>query len=1253
MDYLFRGDSEVAAPDTAVLMTNGKASAAIARTDETEKTGGGEVRVTGPYTGAADATIDVRIADEDIDGTPSASAPVFVGVGNATITTPTGAAGMGAETWTLTVENLGTETRFAEAQFQGAVLRATTPGARSIRIEITPDLVFEGIDCALREPIPQDAELLDGQFWNFGALALTADGDIPSYAPRLQFGIDPQVFRQFMRWDDSKARYVYGLSPRPPRAIPAGALVRRVTGTYSMRIIEGDVVEPYDGLVTLYDALDAMRSRSALVKPFTAVVADHRPGGMAAVDLSVLTSSYCASIDADGGEGVQRGEILLVVGPNAPTENLSIEFVDAETAEIRGEVSGLIGRARVGGRFESEHYAFRIPVPPTDPTSTGVQMIVILRLAARDANAPAPALCDYLTRPGINLRNGATKWVFGPNPPPPCDCTGLSADNPPPSDDCLGIEYEETTVSEESRVLRMQRVATWLREFIAQNTYLYDGFANDIAIVRRGASILLECLDSIAGAKLENPAWEASKLYKVDQVIEPPTPTGYRYAITIGGTSHTSAPTFPTTVGDTVTDGNGVTYENIGKKPLAMWDDAFRQLRLDTASLFATHATAGGSAQVWQPNIDITGEIALLPTTDAGHYYVYESGSWPTNTGDTEPTWVTDGGTVTVGGLTYRDAGLYGGVQRSTPYALDVVVHSPYHGTLLCIDDGTTAATMPGYAGLAVNDTFADGGVTWKITSRSAGSADGNAAAPATDAFWTRHEAIANDVRAAAGVKGNFSQSGDKERCWTEVKDAPGAFWYAGSDEPGYMQVWPNHWNVLAEMGPEGVASTREGAFLPLISCAENLIAGDELTLVVKGVTGTGSGWYQQGDKWVCQITAAGPVELGGGQAGDDTTMISVLGTASGRLRDYLVYRPAPAPYDGGADAWDTDDEYVAGDFVRPTSANGLRYRAEGSGGPGAIEPTWPTDVGDAVVDGDITWRCVGPDTLLGLTIAEGGIRLALGDQWTFAFEGGHFEWRLNGGAWSDPVAIAPTVALTAGLTAAFVGGTTPSWRTGDVFSFTALAVAGVDNLRRPTGRSAHWIGSTTIEFVPPASTATRLAIIGHTIPPSATITFQGSDDDWSTTPLNVNVPWSTRDLHVAIPVPRAKYRILVNSGGSIFWVFLGRPFRPTIAKGPAELGRWTPERRPSTPARAGGVGGRIEHTWLPQAVVDALLDHIDVACNDDQRRFAVIPNAAESGVHFVALAAGTVPVTDEQGYAPRDPVHRRLSLELQLEPAA
>jgi hypothetical protein len=1256
VDHAFNSDNQVL---PAVLsMTNAVPSNAIERVDEDPKAGGGDVRVTGPYTGADDATLEIEIVDEIIEGPPSVSAPTFAGVGNGEISGIEGGDGMQAESITIVLKSTGTETRYGENTFMGVLLRAREPGDIPIFVTVTPNLTFTDTEFSLREALPENVEKLFGLEWNFGASPLVA-GLVSPAAPRLAFGSSTDVYRHYSGFDFTPGapQSFYGFSPRPRRAIAAGARVKLVTGGYSITITDGTTVETIPDVATLFDAADMIHRHSTLIKVMSAIVADRKPGGMAAMDINVRTQSYCEAIAADGGQGVQRGDIGLIVGPNAPTENLFVTFLDGATAEIRGDVSGLLGTAQVGVRFESEHYSLLIPAPPTTPGTTSARIMVRFRPATRDGSAPVPGLCADIAFLGIAAKNGTDTFTYAPLPPPPCDCVGIPTNPPPPKEDCLGIQPQEgNAVSHASLLRRVQEVQEFVSDFTLNNTYVYAGYEKDIAIANRGADIYLRLLDELERGTLTLPKWTAGKVYKADEIIEPPTANGFRYAINTPGTAHTSAPTWPTTIGETVTDGAGVVYECIGKTVFAEFDDAFKVYRLDMKHLFVTRSTKGASAQVWQPNLDITGELALLPTTDNGHYYTYEAGSWPTNTGDTEPTWPTDGGTVAVGGLTYRDAGLYEGLLRETVYAEDDVVYSAYHGALRAIVGGETAVTMPGYADLAMNDEIVDGEVTWKLVGRGATMADGTALFDAPEVFFERYNALANKVLSVAGIAGNFSSSSTTEGCWTPKPGATGAFFHDGA-EPTYMEMYPNHPFYTAQMGPGGIiTSTREWYCFPSISCPDNLIPGDQVAVIRDGINGVSGGFYQQGDQWACQITKAVPMPMVGGQIGDDTLVFSVTGSVSGPLRDYLLNLVTPVAYNGGSDAWEADAEFVPGDYARPTSSNGLRYRASMTGDTGmsgSSEPTWPTDVDDTVVDGDVTWTCIGPDTTISFLIEQGGIPFAIADEFVFSLEGAHAKHRINGGIWSDPFVVAASVDLGSGLTAVFTGGSSPSWKTGDRYTYQIIATSGVGNLRRPTGRSATWLTSTVIDVAPISGTANRLIIAGHRIPSNATITLQGSDNDFADTPLDVEVPWQEDDIHFPITTARAKYRILVSTGGSIYWLFIGTPLRPTIHTGATERGVWEPRFRLPTQARAGGVGGRIEHEWLPKSVAMDLIGRLKLAAANDEGRYAIIPNVDEPEVHRVAIANFDVPVNDLRDFKPRDTSFRRMSLAIDLEPAA
>lgn len=60
---------------------------------------------------------------------------------------------------------------------------------------------------------------------------------------------------------------------------------------------------------------------------------------------------------------------------------------------------------------------------------------------------------------------------------------------------------------------------------------------------------------------------------------------------------------------------------------------------------------------------------------------------------------------------------------------------------------------------------------------------------------------------------------------------------------------------------------------------------------------------------------------------------------------------------------------YVVGDVVRPATGNGFLYMATNSGTTAAGLPSYPTILGQSVVDSGVTWECIGSGiTVFGCT---------------------------------------------------------------------------------------------------------------------------------------------------------------------------------------------------------------------------------------------------------------------------------------------
>jgi hypothetical protein len=878
---------------------------------------------------------------------------------------------------------------------------------------------------------------------------------------------------------------------------------------------------------------------------------------------------------------------------------------------VIGTAGGVLGEAITGVLYDQGAYSFRVPVPPTVPPATGARVTYDVVPFQRGESVPDPCINLDRLLLGTGAADTTITFTYRRRPAPSCDCTEQPVSgNPNP--ECLG-DVEETLAMTTSPLQqqRVERISRWVADIATIGSGVLRG-EEIVADAQAVARALQDRLRLIFTGTPQPSAWTASTVTPAGTIRRPVTPNGLRYQSQLTGsaTTGTTEPTWPTTEGSSVVDG-GVTWTCIGRDALSEFDAVLDRVIADFTSV-AYQRDGAWAAQEWVASSASYGLSGLFafPTARNGRLYRRVEG---TTSGASEPTWpTTDYATVTEGvanGVTWQAMPRYW--TASEAVAAGTVRIIGLGLAVRCITAGTTGSSEPAWLASGVNGSFyvwgvigstvTDGGVTWRIE-RADGvvygfgvtvtSADGSPFGPAKLAdYIAAINALLHRALAAAGLTPDFEDASTPGTvCWQD----PGAdHWWVPSD-PRYLPAFTGvyYHAAIREQDAEGneiITATREFGF-GIQAC--DIVEGDAFTLRITG-TGNQSVAYVIGDTFRATIIAGAPVQLGGGQTGNDTLTWQVVGTVEGGFDDYALNRTTRNTY---------------------TDGGGLSF-----------------------------------------LITPGARPFALGDRYTFEVEGGTFRWRRDAGSWQGPLQIAPSVSLADGLAAAFIAGAAPSHRPGDVYQFAVEATYGPDRLRQPGGGFLRTTGATVIEVIPTGGAVSHLLIALHTIPSTATVRLQGSNDGFSTTPFDQIIPWARDCMHYALATPTtyARWRVTISAACTADWLFLGDPLRLTIPSGRVELGTVTKRLRVPGPARRRGLGVRVQHTGLTQASVDALYALLEHAGSVDRSRFAIVPNDAEATAAVVTFDADSLEVTDELGYQPRDVGKRLLSVALDLQAVA
>ena len=474
MRYLTSDTNAIA--DATLAATNVIASQAFEQT-ERNAAGGGNVTLSGSFTGADDAEFEIEVLSNTINGAPQISAPVFAGVGNGTLGNVSASSGIAAQEFTVTCLDLGTETRQAWAPFQSVNLRAIASGTGgndlSVRVSQS-GLTATATDYSVTAELSADGSEFVGEAFNFGGPTLEPEGTVPSAAPRIRFGDDVTVYRHWKSYRNG--RYSYHFSPAIRNTVPVGTRVYAITGGRTVTVYDGATLsETYSTITTLYSLLTAIQSGSALIEVDGIIANDRRPGGMACDDLSVFTASYSDGSVRDGTQYIRRAYIPLTVDSGSPSETFRIECVSApipgaEIWSVVGSVSGTLANAITNILYDAGGYSFTIPQELQPGTEPEGDRSAHLELLTRGASERIPSLCVRNFRLGAEAQTRTYTFEWRPRPGEECECKGEPISGGP-NDDFLGIVSTGGNMGTVAAAIlsRVVAVDTWRRDGMDSN----------------------------------------------------------------------------------------------------------------------------------------------------------------------------------------------------------------------------------------------------------------------------------------------------------------------------------------------------------------------------------------------------------------------------------------------------------------------------------------------------------------------------------------------------------------------------------------------------------------------------------------------------------------------------------------------------------------------------------------------------------------------------------------------------------------
>lgn len=1068
----------------------------------------GRVEIGGGYTGQSDSSLDIRIVT-GAGTTPRVSEPVYIGPGSHRVEEVSADIGVSEQTVTLTLLDAGTDDRAAAVAFYGVTLRAKTPGAGGDNLHLTVDatngageawagslgpITRTPSNASVLDAIPAGTRRLVGSGYNFGGRDLTATGELHPDNPRIQFGTDPQVYRQYRAVESGEVVWYFG--QETAREIEAGTLVYTLSGAYCVTLTDGVATERYSDVITLFDLLVELLA-SDLVEVDGIVLEDRTPTGMASDELPLRTSPTVLRTWGTGSDYATQGGQDLSITPvgSAPTETVTFscianEIVGRERWSARGTVSGSLGTLTTGLLATLGPYRSLIPVqtPEAAVVADGEVSFTQHRFGAETPEAEQyPILCeplDYLL--GANATSKTLTFTYTKRPSNLCDCSTVTLEGGPNAQ-CLGIEVETSTVTSlaTGHAARLADLTTRQRAFLDTNRSI--GANGELATARldqqlatSAYNILRDGLTQLytnADTVLEYPAWTAATAINRGEIREPTTRNGYLYRWVPTGEVNTAStggtePTWPTTVdptgaapGSTVPD-NGGDWVCVALTPEKQWDALLSQVYVtdlavlegSSTSTVTTPGIAQSPNKAWQ---SLTTFNAFDRVPGGEHVYGVQV---PGSSSDQEPSWgakyVNDGSIVwerldPTETTTSQSNGLDDintQEKATTPYGISGEVETYVEGYKAAI------AELLSWAGIDPGKLEAGGG-----------SSTGVAASP----------------------------------CWSDPGDD---YYWEVQDDDGldYLPYFTNRgWHSARaiknpETGQFAAQSSQEVWLGIRIACEQTLEAGDEFRVRIGNVNVEKA--YQPGDTLRFDVVGGESLYLQGGQSGSNQTRWGVTGSVAGRLTDYVNLLGSEADY----------------------NLHGLHFTLYRTGRARTLgeQIRWSVELG----------------------------------QWQYSTDGGNSWSALAEIPASGAVAV--TDGLTAefirGPAPSFVDGDLYSWQVRQPHAPDHLLAPGDQRLRLPDSSPVTYtitlLGTALVEVI---------ALALHTLPSDCTVTATLRDGGagvlWTGT-----LAWSQGPMLVWLDTPVTPVTLeltVTNAPGAwIGWLWAGRPFQTTYGCSDAYL---------------------------------------------------------------------------------------------------